>query len=58
MQTARPTPVEFVDSKVFVASLIWLITFGATYVGGAGEVMRVVIATALALVFLLSFREK
>jgi hypothetical protein len=58
MQTARPTLVELVDSKVFVASLIWLITFGATYAGGAGGPMRVGIATALAIVYLLSFREK
>ena len=48
----------FFDGKRFTAALIWLITFGICYSGGASEGERVMIPTALVLVFLLSFREK
>jgi hypothetical protein len=46
------------DVKRFTAVLIWLITFGVCYLGGASEGARVMIPTALVLVFLLSSRDK
>jgi hypothetical protein len=45
----------FLDSKRFVATLIWLLTFGVCYLADAGEFMRVAIPTALTLIFALSF---
>jgi hypothetical protein len=58
MWMAPPAPMGFFDGKRFTAALIWLITFGICYLGGASEGERVMIPTALVLVFLLSFREK
>jgi hypothetical protein len=58
MYTAPSAPMGFLDSKRFTAALIWLLTFGVCCSAGADEFMRVVIPTALTLVFLLSFWKK
>ena len=58
MRTVPPALMGFLDSKRFTAALIWLLTFGACYLGGASELMGVMIPTTLTLIFLLSFWGK
>jgi hypothetical protein len=58
MRTTHPAPMDFLDSKRFAAALVWLLTFGVCYIAGIEEGARVMIPTALTVVFLFSFQRK